>query len=131
MERIINKMMWDAGLCLALLFPDLFPQVSFGGGIRIAAVVLMTICTFIATLAVLIMLGVKNPKNGRFFSDRDLESTDIWFKIYEPFSDLLLVICLIIAGHPVIGGWFMFVGVMQRGIRYKELEDYRQERGEK
>lgn len=126
MKALLNKLMLDVVICGGLLFPNLFPQFEFSSGIRTSFVVIMFITVCLGVLSILAMSGIK--KTGkRIYNDKTLESTGLGFRIYEPVSDLAIMVSLIIAGHAIIAGVFVFIGLFQRGIRYQEYEEYREE----
>ena len=126
MKAFLNKIMFDVVICGGLLFPDLFPQFGFSSGVRTAFVVIMFITVCLGVLSILAIFGIK--KTGkRIYNDKTLESTGLGFRIYEPVSDFAIMVSLIIAGHAIIAGIFVFIGLIQRGIRYQEFDEYREE----
>ena len=126
MKELLNKIMWDVVICGGLLFPNLFPQFGFSSCIRTAFVVIMFITVCLGVLSILIIFSIKEM-GKRVYNDKTLERTGLGFRIYEPVSDLAIMVSLIIAGHAIIAGIFVFIVLIQRGIRYQEFEEYREE----
>ena len=126
MKAFLNKIMWDVVICGGLLFPNLFPQFGFSSGVRTSFVVIMFITVWLGVLSVLAMFDIK--KTGkRIYNDKTLERPGLGFRIYEPVSDFAIMVSLIIAGHAIIAGIFVFIGLIQREIRYQEFDEYREE----
>ena len=126
MKAFLNKIMLDVVICGGLLFPDLFPQFGFSSGVRTAFVVIMFITVCLGVLSILAIFGIKQT-GKRIYNDKTLERTGLGFRIYEPVSDFAIMVSLIIAGHPIIAGIFVFIGLVQREIRYQEFEEYKEE----
>lgn len=127
MIRMFKKMPYDLVICLGLLFPDLFPNFSFGEGMRSCFVFLMGIITFLCVVGISAIVSERGK--GKKWSDKkELNEIDGWYRFYEPISDLAICISLIVAGYPIMAGSYLFSGYIIRAFKYKELEEYEEEK---
>lgn len=126
MKRVLRKLPYDVVLCLGLLFPNLFPGVSFGSGIQLCFVVMVCILevlVILATLSVFVLMS----QGKKAYKPKELNDIDCYYRVYEPISDLAITISIVVSGHPVLGGIFLFTGLILREVRYKELAEYKSE----
>ena len=123
LKRTLRKSIYDVVICFGLLFPELFPDLSFSGGVRTTFVVVMGIATVLGCLSAFLLA---HSKAKEILKEKDLRHVDLWYRIYEPTSDLALTICMIISGHPVLSGVYLFVGVFQRSFIYRVVEEHKE-----
>ena len=128
-KSILNKFIYDGGICLALLMPELFPELSYSEGFRKAAIVLMLVVTVLAVLNV--FLWSRSISLGEHYLKRKLLGEVNWaYKIYEPASDMALAICLIISGECSLAATYFLCGLFLRSLKYREIEMYKEEEKE-
>lgn len=127
LKRTLRKSIFDVVICFGLLFPDLFPDLSFSGGVRTTFVVVMSIATVLGCFSVLLLA---HSKAKEIVKEKELRHIDLLFKIYESTSDLALTICMIVSGHPVLAGVYLFVGVFQRSFIYNVVEEHKESKND-
>ena len=126
---MLNKIVLDMSVCVALLSPLMIDNF-IALNISRMVVVFMEIATLIAALAAFSMTMLRTRHKKKAFEEKELERCkNFWrFKVYEPISDFCIAMSLAAIGHYIIGAVYFMVGSYIRGFKYKELEEYEEEK---
>lgn len=128
-KKMLNKMLWDVCICLALVGPLLLNGNWLVENISRMAVCFMFLCEILSCLVILlVMMNIKNY-GKKVFAKKELEECKPFFrfKVYEPLADLCIACSLAAVGHYILGSIYYISGSIIRGIKYKELEEYEDE----
>ena len=128
-EKNYKKMPIDILLTVCLMMPMLYPDFVLSKGLMYFAKTVVGFVIIIACICCLALTCADFKTKEKLFGT-DLYKVDIWYKLYEPISDLAIAIGLISSGSPVMAGCYFFSGLYIRSTKYYVIEGIKENASE-
>lgn len=116
---------WDVVMCGFIIIP-LFTNNGIYCFLSKMGVAFSFVLCVMGWLGVIGCLMIRQKGKSVHKYDVIKKYDNIFYRLYEPFSDLVIAVCLGVIGHYILGAFWLVDGIIRREIVYVEIEEYKQ-----